>query len=430
MLFRSPDQPWMSISAVDLPSTEEVQQLISQPITPLAAFPLRALDYQTTSFTGINAQQTTLRFWDNNWQGRMQVRVHLAYASGASARSSMNVLVNGVLHGSIPLNNKDGGNYVNYAVTVPAGSLKLGWNSLQFQPTLAAEDGVGCQPSAHDNLSVTLYDDTTVEKYEGTASQQPDLALLSGMGLAYMNDSSRQGIAVHLGDTKSDVVSSALTLIAKLAQVHRGPALPVSLGLGDAATGQSHIWMASQAALPPQLRHSTLNSGNEQTRLTLPVAEYGHATILDGVEWVSTLREKLPFGPDSKPKFIRANVDYTTALANKSVAYTDRQGGVTTIVFTAKTDAALADGIDSIVTPARWDQLRGSQASWTPQSAEVRSISAEDAPFTAYGIRGGFGILVSKYPWIVLLGATIVIILLVLLTNVMLQAYRAKKQGV
>lgn len=424
-----PDQPWMSISAVDLPNSEEVQQLISQPANSLAAFPLRALNYQTTSFTGTNVPQTALRFWDNNWQGRMQIRVHLAYASGASVRSSMNVLVNNILHGSIPLNNKDGGSYFNYAVTVPAGSLKLGWNTLQFQPMLATEDGVGCQPITHDNLAVTLYDDTTVEKYEGTASQQSDLALLSGMGLAYTNENTQQGIAVHLGDTKSEVVSSALTLIAKLAQVHRGPTLPVSLGLGDAAVGQNNIWLASQATLPPKLRLATLAGGLEEAKLTLPMAEYGNAKLVDSAAWMSEIRNALPFDRDSAPKYIRANIDYTTAVANKSMAYTDRKNGVTTIVFTAKTNAALANGIDSIIAPERWTQLRGSQASWTPQTTEVTTRSAEEAPFQAYGIRGGFGMLVSKYPWIVLLGATLVMILLVVLTNAMLHAYRAKKQA-
>jgi hypothetical protein len=425
-----PDEPWLEIRHLELPDVEDAQRMIDAPADPTGVFPLRALQYRTSTLSGKNAAPTELRFWNSNWQGRVLVQVHLSYASGMAPQSALNVLANDVLHGSIPLNSPTGGSYFNYAVTVPAGSLKLGWNVLQFQPVLIPDGtGQGCKAQAQESLAVTLYDDTTVQKYEGAPSKQSDLALLSGFGRSYIDNKAPQTTAVHLGDTDSQTVGAALTLLAKIAQAHRGPLQPAWFGVGESPTAQNHVWIGPQETLPAHVRQAVSPGLPQQVAVQVPLVESGRLSRADGTEWYSALRDNLSFTGENAPVYTHASLDVASLPGHKSYAYTKRANGVTTTVFTAEDRSILAAGIDDITAPGQWTQLRGSLASWTPGAAGVSAISAEEAPFHAYGMRGGLGIVVSRYPWIVLIALGLAISLLVPATSGVIKRYRRRNHG-
>ncbi|WP_194725064.1 cellulose biosynthesis cyclic di-GMP-binding regulatory protein BcsB [Noviherbaspirillum malthae] len=425
-----PDEPWMEVRDLELPDVAEAQRMIEMPADPQGVFPLRALQYQTTTFTGKNATETSLRFWNSNWQGRMLVQVHLSYASGMAAQSALNVSANGVLHGSIPLNSTAGGSYFNYAVTVPAGSLKLGWNTLQFQPVLVPDGpATGCKVEAQESLAVTLYDDTTVQKYEGAPSQQSDLALLSGLGRPYIDGKTGISTAVHLGDVDAETVGAGLTLLAKLAQVHQGPLPPAWLGVGDGPQAQHRLWIAAQDKLPPSVRRAHSADGTPVQAMSIPLVETTRVSRADGAEWYTSLRDKMSFTGENRPVYMHASVQASSSPGARSFAYTSRANGITTTVFSADNRRLLASGIESVTAPQQWSQLRGTYASWTPGTASVRTIAAEEAPFQAYGMRGGLAILMSKYPWIGLVMLGLAISLLVPVTALVIRSYRKRNHG-
>lgn len=425
-----PDQSWMQVSRLAMPATDEAQRIIAMPADPVGDFPLRALQYRTTTSTGKHASETKLKFWNNNWQGRLLVQVHLSYASGMSSQSALNVLTNGVLHGSIPLNNPAGGSYFNYAVTIPSGSMKLGWNTLQFQPVLILEGtGQGCRQQADGSLAVTLYDDTTVQKYEGVASKQPDLALLSGTGRSYIDSKTSTQTAVHLADADSQTISAGLTLLAKISQVQQGPLLPVWFGVGEGPSVQNHIWVGTQARLPADVRRSASTNNPLETTVRLPLVESSLVSRPDGTGWLTGLKDKLGYKEEEEPTYTRVSLNVASPRGSKSYAYTRRVNDVNTTVFTADDSNSLASGIVSITTPGQWDQLRGSFASWTPGTNVVSAASAEEAPFQAYGLRGGLAMFVSRYPWLALLALGIAIALLVPVTARVLRSYRKRNHG-
>lgn len=422
-----PDQTWLQIRDLDLPDTGPIQRIIEAPADPEVIFPLRALGYKTATFAGKSAPETSLRFWNNNWQGRVLVQVHLSYASGMAPQSALNVRANDVLHGSIPLNSPAGGSYFNYAVTVPAGSLKLGWNTLQFQPVLIP-DGDGTECKTQDSLAVTLYDDTTVQKYEGAPSRQSDLALLAGLGRPYVDGKTAPDLAVHVGDTDSQTIGAGLTLLAKIAQVRHGPLQRVWFGTGEGPAVAHHLWVGEHESLPPALRRHAVHE-RQAGSVMIPLAETVRIPRPDGLEWYAALRDKLSFDGEDKPAYTNASLHVASSPGGKSHAYTERAGGVTTTVFTADDRGILAAGIASIVAPQQWHQLRGSYASWTAGKGGVSTISTDAAPFEAYGMRGGMAIVFSRHPWMALVALGLAIGLLVPVTSRVIKAYRRRNHG-
>jgi hypothetical protein len=57
-----PDQPWMQVSRLEMPGTDDAQRVIAAPADPSGNFPLRALQYRTTTSTGKHAPETKLKF--------------------------------------------------------------------------------------------------------------------------------------------------------------------------------------------------------------------------------------------------------------------------------------------------------------------------------------------------------------------------------
>jgi hypothetical protein len=425
-----PDQPWMQVSHLEMPGTENAQRVIAAPADSSGNFPLRALQYRTTTSTGKHAPETKLKFWNNNWQGRLLVQVHLSYASGMAPQSALNVLTNGVLHGSIPLNSPAGGSYFNYAVTIPSGSMKLGWNTLQFQPVLVPDGtGQGCKPQAEESLAVTLYDDTTVQKYEGVSSKLPDLALLSGIGHAYIDNKTTTQTAVHLADTDPQTIGAGLTLLAKLSQVQHGPLQPAWFGIGENTSMQNHIWVGVNTRLPGYVKQAAATNQPQEVTVRLPLVQSSLVSPPTENGWLSNLKDTLGFTEEKEPTSSSAKLNIASPSGNKSYAYTSRANGMTTTVFTAENASALASGMASVTAPHQWDQLRGSFASWTPGADSVSAVSAEEAPFQAYGLRGGFAMLISRYPWLALVALGLAIVLLVPVTARVLRNYRKRNHG-
>jgi hypothetical protein len=95
-------------------------------------------------------------------------------------------------------------------------------------------------------------------------------------------------------------------------------------------------------------------------------------------------------------------------------------------VFTAPTPATLEAAIGTLVAHGPWSQLKGHRATWRPGEETVQTHSAEDAPFTAYSLRGGLGLWISQYPWTSLFLLIVLLALLVWFTRKALDIYRRR----
>ena len=421
-----PDREWVSIAELKLPPPGAVTDIAAALKPSTDAFPLSALGYSTATFSGVTAGGASLRFWNGSWQGRAQIRVHLSYGSGMSAQSALNVMANGVMHGSIPLDRATGGVYDNYTISFPTGALRPGWNTLELQPVLVPQtNGGDCKPFFPGNLAVTVYDDSTVQTFSGSPLKRPDLALLATDGRVVTTARVGVGMALQLTDGEDATVGAGLTLLAKLTQVFHGPLLRSRLMVGEDKDATNRLWVGSLDRLPPAVRSAAGLGEAGRLNLPVPLIRSVEVPVLEGSDTLQRLREALQ-GPPGAPTIVGAQVALDGLLAQHTLAVTVLEGGEPLTVFVASTPAEVQAGMHDVVGYGQWAQLRGGLALWRPGSTTVQAVSADDAPYTAYSLRGGLGLWVSQYPWWALLILVAVMALLMVLTRIVLASYRRR----
>jgi len=113
------------------------------------------------------------------------------------------------------------------------------------------------------------------------------------------------------------------------------------------------------------------------------------------------------------------------ASSRHAIAATAFDGGHPLTVFTAASPQDLEKGLHDVVGYGPWAQLRGGMAFWRP-GEPVKTVISEDAPFSAYTVRGSLGLLISQYPWWSLAIVLAMIALVVVLTRIVLARYRRR----
>ncbi|MDZ5459359.1 cellulose biosynthesis cyclic di-GMP-binding regulatory protein BcsB [Azohydromonas lata] len=408
-----PDKPWATVSQLRMPPLGSVTGAAASLRPATQAFPLSAQGFRTVTLVGMGGSGgASVRFWNPAWQGRVQVRVHAAYAAGMAPQSALNVVANGTMHGSIPLDNPAGGVYDNYAVTVPAGALRPGWNTLTLQPNLVPRNNGGeCQAFFPGNLAVTVYEDTTLQTFGGSPLQRPDLGLLAYSGRPMPDVPVGVGMAVQLTDAQDATVGAGLTLLSKLAQVFRGPLLRTQLTVGAAQGVTNHVWVGPVGGLPDAVRRAAGLDAQGGLDVPVPLIQTSDVPVREG-QVLLALRDQVDaFG--AAPGTLSAQAAVAPALQGRSAAVTTLDKGEPVTVFTALDAAALEAGMRQLVGHGAWSQLKGSVALWRAGEEPLQTVTPDDAPFTAYSLRGGLGLWISQYPWwalsflLVLLGSVV-----------------------
>ena len=185
-----PNLAWVSLDKLSVPKLADLPSVLAVRAAAQTVIPLQSLGYKTKTLRGFDVAGETMSFWNDRWQGRVRMRLDWACAAGMSPQSAMNVLVNNVLVGSIPLNDDKVGQYDDYSVSVPSTALTAGWNKLELKPVLIPlAQGGKCSPFFLGNLGVTVYDDSTLERLGGSSLDEPDLSLFAHTGEVSLSDS-------------------------------------------------------------------------------------------------------------------------------------------------------------------------------------------------------------------------------------------------
>ncbi|MDH2918096.1 MAG: cellulose biosynthesis cyclic di-GMP-binding regulatory protein BcsB [Sideroxydans sp.] len=419
-----PNLAWVSLAKFDLPKLANLPAVTAVRAAAQTVIPLQALGYKTQTLRGFDVAGESMNFWNDRWQGRVQMRVHLAYAAGMSPQSAMNVLVNNVLVGSIPLNDDKVGQYHDYSVSVPSTALNAGWNKLELKPVLIPlAQGGKCSPFFLGNLAVTVYDDSTLERLGGSSLDEPDLSLFAHTGEVSLS-LSPEPLTLALLDNDVDTLSAGLTLVAKLTQVQKRPLWHVSLALGAPDEQAGAAWVVGKKSLLPAAAQSHLVASTHYA-LPLPVASapLGNSAYT----WLSPAwRDFFELTPPAA-QHTRATVELSADLSEQvfAMAYARRAGDWT--VFSAETPALLAHGIDTLTGFGHWGQLNGKLAFWHPEDSVVHTIPVEVTPISAFGLRGGLGIFASQHPWFALFALLLLIAVLVWLIPRLLKLYRVRR---
>ena len=406
------------ITGLQMPDRQKVAQPITSRIFDHSAFSLLATGFHTTSLKGYAPPPAGLRIWNGGWDRKAQLHLHLAYAAGMATQSALNVLVNGILQGSIPLNQPTGGRYSNYTVTIPPTIMHSGWNTVSLQPIFVpVSNGGECKPFFMGNLWVTIYDDSIFEwEGNGVTAQQPDLATLAADGYPYTKKSLGEDVHVQVPDLQPDTLSAALTLMGKIAQVGQRPYPMARLVAGATPAPDTDIFVAPWANIPPEWRHHLQVTANH-IKESFPVGR----SVQDFSGILSIIRPQT-----TGNGIVRGQVFLNADLDPFVFATTWKQDSSPLTLFTAATAETLSKGMDSLVNYGPWSQLKGTLAWWTPGSKKVTSLGLDEAPFRNYGLRGGLGLWISRHPWFSLFGIAMIGLLFVLATRSALRAYARK----
>jgi hypothetical protein len=147
------------------------------------------------------------------------VSLNLAYGAGMRAESTLNILLNGEFVSAVPLNEPRGGLFQAYRVNVPTKYLKAGANTLTFDPVLGLEQRGPCQYQESGNLTLTIFDDSTIKlpNMDHWAAL-PDLGLFTtnGFPLNRWPDWRTTTLGLTAKDWKT--AGAALNIVAMISQ--------------------------------------------------------------------------------------------------------------------------------------------------------------------------------------------------------------------
>ncbi|MEY2343148.1 cellulose biosynthesis cyclic di-GMP-binding regulatory protein BcsB [Acidithiobacillus sp. IBUN Pt1247-S3] len=350
------------------------------PLTTLpfsqSTFPLVATGFSTTTVNGFSGP-VNVRIWDGGWQRDGELRLNLVYSAGMSGTSDVNVLFNGALEGSIPLNSASGGKYVKYAVSIPSTEAKPGWNTLTLVPNLIPASNHDFLFNAERaNLQLSVFADSTFTWQGGDALRHLDLTSLSSAGILGLKKGERVNLFTsrHVDEM---TMSAMLTLVGKIAQRY-GTFFPIATSGSDNFDSGPILAVAPLTELPDSFREAL---GVEATGAP-------HTTW----QFKRSLRNIVSNDPENQN-------GYLFSLGKQSLAFTSSYDGHPLLVFSAVDAPTLRAGLDSLIDFGLWPQLRGFTDWWQADGKTVHAIEMQDEPFHAFGVSGGIGVWISQHLW-------------------------------
>lgn len=419
-----PNLSWVSLDKLLVPKLAKLPPALAVQAATLPVVPFQYMDYKTTTFRGMDSGTKAMSFWNDRWQGRLHVRLHLAYAAGMSTQSALNFMVNGVMVGSIPLSDEKGGQFDDYTLNIPTTALTPGWNKLELAPVLIPlSHGGKCMPFFPGNLAVTVFDDSTVERLGGSVLQEPNLGLLAYTGqveLAHVSEA----LTVQLLDGDDDTLSAALTLLAKISQVQKRPLWQAKLAIGSisAATGPS-IVLGNRSLLPADARSVIEAKTNYMVDMPIENQALGNSWY---ALFPPVIRDFFSMNPPAQ-KHSQAEVVISADLSRQLFALALQRDEGAWTVFSADTPAVLARGMDTLTGFSHWGQLSGRLAFLDPDDETLHSVPVDVIPTSAFGLRGGLGMFASQHPWLALLAVLVLLALFVWLTPRLLRLYKIRR---
>jgi hypothetical protein len=256
--------------------------------------------------------------------------------------------VNSQIEAQLALDKPEGSTRAVQELTIAAEALHPGWNSLELKPFLHTQHG---EENRSGDLSLTLYDNSSIEIADQPAATSTDLAWISGQGPLFSRAPLGGDLAFNLAAGDSDTVSAGLTLMAKISQLYREPLLESRFGVGPFAGATRHFWVGSWDKLPEDVKPEHFTSTS--VAVAVPVGE--SSASLD--------------------------LTLTAGFDIKSVAFATTDGdSKQTVVFAAPNAGQLRNSLASLVDRELWGQIGGTAIYWSPNNPMVDVIGKKAAP--------------------------------------------------
>lgn len=394
-------------------------------------YPFSELGFTTTVYRGnkpTNLGRSNIRFWlpadvFSTGNEYVDLRLHLVYGAAMRGDSVLNIFLNEQFERSIALNAKEGALFRDYTISIPLTSLAPGLNTVGFEPQLAQNFADYCAVGQTENLALTLFDDSTITFPTAIRyARLPDLRLLARTGFPVLQIG-QHGV-IHLTETSADTIASAWTLLAKLVQQTGLPALDMQLTFESPAHDRNAIILGSTATLPKSVMEQARLIFGDMNQLLL-----GSASNPQGIpRTTSPLMSHPPTLPD-KPATIAITESGNLGDYSLLTEFASPNGSENTwIVLAAATPEKLYSGVQSLVQPAIWDNLREDTVWWRDATSEplfqTRLASYHNGKANAPRTASYF---FSQYPWWVLAATIGAFIALTYVLYSLIQAYTHRR---
>lgn len=385
------------------------------------------LGFHTTSMKGMYPPPARLEFWAfremfDPARPFIELQLNFAYGAGFDKKSALNVLLNGQFVQALPMQENHGDQVFRAKVKLPTVSLRPGMNELSFEASVIGEDvGGACEPIFTDNLRVTIFEDSRIELPPiSDYMRLPDLGLLGKTALPYTRMADGQGVGVMVSDFSPATVSSALTLLGKLRQVHKAPltSLRILTPADDVKGLEGLIVIGPMDALPETIRTGMTAFLPRQRWQILAIGSKSEVDLETGMQrWMAN-----PFTPLAQQIKVTtpaiAQVILSEGLGKSAalVQYVADDGQPIT-VLTAADHAHLYAGTARLVEHDTWATLDGSAILWSMDGEALAKAEPIQHSFIGKSpMVNPMTYLLSDRPWLAVVMSGGLITLLALLT--------------
>ncbi len=368
--------------------------------------------------------------------------LHLAYSAGMREDSVLGLFLNGKFFSSIPLKDKNGGQYEAYRISFPTYLLRPGDNELSFHAVLTPLITGECTLIQTGHLLLTVFDDSTfhVPNISHWASL-PDLTLFFKDGFPFAKLPDARETILFMPQADFAAVETATNFLALMSQKIGYP--PFGLRIADtwATTPSSDvITIGALGALPKELLEPAPYHLIDTVRASYPVAAPPHGDIPEGTWWLTRWLRQLwgsSKSPQTSPVVRFAQTDQTGGLSAQRAALMEyRLPGTsdrTLLVLTAHDTAVAAKAAKALWAFETQGACRGDMAliGWDDEKTQVHSLQVGPSyrvgsltPLTKLDF------FVYTYPWVFFVTVLIALALLSFIVYRMLRRYRRRRLSV
>jgi len=347
-----------------------------------------------------------------------QMEFHLNFSQGAKINSDtmVNLYLNDVFQRAIVIDERQGGYYNNYLLSLPLSNFRPGTNVLSFRPMSVAQHL--CAPPAATLMS--LFDTSSVKvPYIYHFAELPDLARFASNGFPYVSHSDGSQLSLQLVGRDSATIGAAWTLIGKLAQQQAIPLSAAQITFGAAAPQRHALVVGSTAMLPgdlltdaPWKLDGDLIMTSASLQMATPSQEFGW--FRQQFQSLTNTNEH-----DTGAAYLNTTVRGDARLTQQLLVMQFRSqklGGSTTTVFTSANPAQLQEGMRQLVDASYWNNMAGDLTLLTLGKSAVATQRIGPTYEEGHIGRAEYlGYIASKYPWTLYCVVLIVLALLTLL---------------
>jgi len=305
---------------------------------------------------------------------QVAMQLHLAYGAAMRRDSTINISLNGVFQQAIHLRQLSGAHFRDYRVVLPLRLFQPGHNRLSFHAVLTPLETGECLYRQHDNLVVSLFDDSLLSFPPADHyARLPDLGLVGRTGFPFVRVADGSELGIQALDPSTETVASTWQVAAKLSQINGLPLPNATLSFQPIQQDLNLILVGESQNMDPSITAGAplqLGSVNQIPYPLKPIAQRVETPF-----WKNWLA-RLNGDPEiSKPaelelKNIQALQSgglgqYAVAMAYESPLHRDR---LVLAITHQQQLGAFYQRVQALVSPGIWSLLQGDVAIWQDNS--------------------------------------------------------------